>query len=71
PRRAPPEADSTREQAQAERRRYLADAGLGGTNGKDGPSAGGPGGERTSPRPGPSDESEMDRWMDEMEDWDP
>ncbi|NMC21494.1 MAG: ferredoxin family protein, partial [Thermogutta sp.] len=47
PRRAPPEADSTREQAQAERRRYLADAGLGGTNGKDGPSAGGPGGERT------------------------
>ncbi|GAB6185610.1 4Fe-4S dicluster domain-containing protein [Thermopirellula anaerolimosa] len=59
PRRVPREADSTRQQAEAERRRYVADNGLGESKPEKGPSA------------DPSNPSDVDRWMDELEGWDP
>lgn len=67
---APPEADAVKERAEAERRRYLADAGLGEAKGESGPSAG-PSNTDPSSRRRPSDASDMDRWMDELDTWDP
>lgn len=66
---ASPGADSIKEQAEAERRRYLADAGSDATNGRSGLPSGPPDAERSSQPP--SNTSDMDRWMDELEHWDP
>ncbi len=66
---AAPETDSAKERAEAERRRYSADAGSGETPGRGGPPPGPSDAERSSEHP--SNTSDMDRWMDELEHWDP
>lgn len=67
-RRTPAETNSRKEQAEAERRRYLAEAGSEDAKREDGPSADVSEADRSSRR---ADGPDLDRWMDELEGWDP